>query len=106
MGRGPLAKEAAANRMGSPFVERDAQQERTRSRSRSSAAGQRTGRIRVVYCIDNLQIGGTELNAVRTAAWLDRSRFDVSIICFREGGQLSARCVVGGVPIVRFPFRK
>ena len=47
--------------------------------------------IRVVYCIDNMQVGGTELNAVRTAERLDRRRFSISVVCIRDNGPLMAR---------------
>lgn len=60
--------------------------------------------IRVVHCIDNLAIGGTELNAVRTAERLDRSRFDLTVVCLGEDGSLAARFAAAGVPVVRFPI--
>lgn len=61
-------------------------------------------RIRVAFCIDNMQIGGTELNAVRTAERLDRSRFDVCVICFRDHGPLLARYAAGGIPVHTIPI--
>jgi hypothetical protein len=48
-------------------------------------------RIRVAFSIDNMQVGGTELNAVRTAERLDRERFDLCVICLQEEGPLLAR---------------
>jgi glycosyltransferase involved in cell wall biosynthesis len=62
------------------------------------------GRIRVAHCIDNLAIGGTELNAVRTAERLNRSRFELSVICLGEDGPLAARYAAAGVRLVRFPI--
>lgn len=61
-------------------------------------------RIRVVFCIDNLGIGGTELNAVRTAERLDRGRFDSSLVCLQEDGPLRARYQMAGIPVRSFPI--
>ena len=69
---------------------------------RASGTGAR--RIRVAFCIDNMQIGGTELNAVRTAERLDRSRFEVSVICFRDHGPLLARYAAAGIPVHIIPI--
>jgi glycosyltransferase involved in cell wall biosynthesis len=52
-----------------------------------------------VYAIDNMRLGGTELNAVRTAERLDRDRFAVSIICLKDEGPLSARYRDAGIPV-------
>ena len=60
--------------------------------------------IRVVYCIDNMQVGGTELNAVRTAERLDRRRFSISVVCIRESGPLMARYKDAGIPVHTFPM--
>jgi len=61
--------------------------------------------IRVVYCIDNMQLGGTELNAVRTAERLDRRRFAISVVCIRANGPLMARYHDAGIPVHPFPMR-
>lgn len=61
--------------------------------------------IRVVYCIDNMQVGGTELNAVRTAERLDRRRFAVSVMCIRDSGPLLARYQAAGIPVHTFPMK-
>jgi glycosyltransferase involved in cell wall biosynthesis len=60
--------------------------------------------IRVVYCIDNMQIGGTELNALRTAERLDRRKFAVSVVCIRDTGPLMARYKAAGIPVHAFPM--
>ena len=60
--------------------------------------------IRVVYCIDNMQVGGTELNAVRTAERLDRRRFSISVVCIRDNGPLMARYQAAGIPVHTFPM--
>ena len=60
--------------------------------------------IRVVYCIDNMQMGGTELNALRTAERLDRRRFSISVVCIRDNGPLMARYKDAGIPVHAFPM--
>ena len=65
-----------------------------------------TARIRVVHCIDNLGIGGTELNAVRTLERLDRARFHASIVCLREGGELVERCRSAGIEVMPLPVSR
>jgi L-malate glycosyltransferase len=62
------------------------------------------GRIRVAFCVDNLEIGGTELNAVRTAERLDRSRFELSVVCLQKDGPLAARYAAAGVSVIPFPI--
>ena len=61
--------------------------------------------IRVVYCIDNMQVGGTELNALRTAERLDRRRFSISVVCIRDTGPLMARYQEASIPVHTFPMR-
>jgi glycosyltransferase involved in cell wall biosynthesis len=61
-------------------------------------------RIRVAFAIDNLQVGGTELNAVRTAERLDRDRFQLMLISAQEDGPLGQRYRDAGVPIHAFPI--
>ena len=60
--------------------------------------------IRVVYCIDNMQVGGTELNALRTAERLDRRRFSISVVYIRDNGPLMARYKDAGIPVHTFPM--
>jgi glycosyltransferase involved in cell wall biosynthesis len=62
------------------------------------------GRVRIAYCIDNMGIGGTELNAVRWAERLNRSRFEVSVICLRADGPLAARYADAGIRVVPLPI--
>ena len=63
------------------------------------------GRVVVVSVLDNMRVGGTELNAVRTAALLDRSRFDLRVACFNNEGPLAARYRSLGIPVLVFPIR-
>jgi len=58
-----------------------------------------SGKIRVAYCLDSFDVGGTELNAVRTIEHLDRSRFEVSFISLSGRGPLADRVRTAGVPI-------
>ena len=66
----------------------------------------RRQRIRVAFCIDNMGIGGTELNALRTAERLDRSRFDVLAVCLQDQGPLLARYRNAGIPVLTLPLRR
>jgi glycosyltransferase involved in cell wall biosynthesis len=56
-------------------------------------------RIRVAFCVDNLNIGGTELNAVRLAERLDRSRFVLRVVSLQADGPLAARYRAAGIPL-------
>lgn len=61
--------------------------------------------IRVVYSIDTMRTGGTELNAVRTAERIDRQRFAISVVCIGDPeGPLRARYEAIGVQVVPFPI--
>lgn len=59
--------------------------------------------VRIAYCIDTMQIGGTELNAVRTAERLDRSRFEISVISLQPDGPLAERYRAAGIQV--HPYR-
>lgn len=59
-------------------------------------------RIRVAFCLDSFDPGGTELNAVRTIEQIDRTRFDVSFIVLSDRGPLAQRVRDAGVPIHAF----
>lgn len=61
--------------------------------------GSRRGRLRIVHVLDNLNTGGTELNAVRTAERLDRERFEVQFVCLQAHGPLRARLDAAGIPV-------
>jgi glycosyltransferase involved in cell wall biosynthesis len=61
-------------------------------------------RIRVLSVVDNMDVGGTELNAVRTAERLDRDRYDLQVACLRADGPLLARYEQAGVPVHVFPL--
>ncbi|HEX6313387.1 MAG TPA: glycosyltransferase, partial [Gemmatimonadaceae bacterium] len=63
-----------------------------------------TDRIRVLHVLDSLNIGGTELNAVRTAERLERGRFDVQFMCLQAHGPLRARLDRAGIPVREIPI--
>lgn len=64
----------------------------------------RPGRLRILHVLDNLNTGGTELNAVRTAERLDRDRFDVRFVCLQPDGPLRARLDAAGIPVRGMPI--
>ena len=69
------------------------------------SSGLRRGeRVHVVFSIDTMSIGGTEMNAVRTAERLDRDRYRLTVVTLRGDGPLAERYERIGVPIVRFPI--
>lgn len=60
--------------------------------------------VRVGYCIDSFDVGGTELNAVRTLEALDRQRFQVTVFHLHERGPLRARYEALGIPLIHLPI--
>jgi glycosyltransferase involved in cell wall biosynthesis len=60
--------------------------------------------VRVGYCIDSFDIGGTELNALRTLEALDRQRFAVTVFHFHRTGPLRPRYEALGVELVHLPI--
>lgn len=78
---------------------------RTGERPVARRADSARGRVvRVAYCIDTMQIGGSELNALRTAERLDRSRFAISVIALQPFGPLMARYAAAGIPVHGYPL--
>jgi glycosyltransferase involved in cell wall biosynthesis len=61
-------------------------------------------RIRVAYCLDSFAIGGTELNAVRTAEALDPDRIELCIFHLQTHGPLRSRYERLGVPLTHVPI--
>ena len=60
-------------------------------------------RLNVVFFLDSLNVGGTELNAVRVLERLDRSRYNPVVASF-AGGKLSGRLDDAGIEQFRFPI--
>lgn len=68
-------------------------------------AARRASPIRVAFCIDNFQIGGTELNAVRWAEHLHPERFHLTLVHFQADGPLRSRYERIGAQLVHVPLR-
>lgn len=60
--------------------------------------------VRIAYCIDTMQIGGSELNALRTSERLDRSQFQIAVVSLQPDGPLAARYRAAGIPVHAFPL--
>ncbi|HSJ13153.1 MAG TPA: glycosyltransferase [Longimicrobiales bacterium] len=59
--------------------------------------------MRVAFCIDNMNIGGTELNAVRTARRLVARGVDLRVFSLVAEGPLLAEYAALGVPVTCLP---
>ncbi len=64
-----------------------------------------TPALRVAFCIDNMNPGGTELNALRTAPHLLSAGVDLSVFCLSDGGPLLERYAALGVRVDTLPLR-
>ena len=60
--------------------------------------------LRVLFCTDNFGIGGTELNAVRTAEALVRRGVEVEVATLQADGPLRTRYDAAGIPVHSFPL--
>jgi glycosyltransferase involved in cell wall biosynthesis len=60
--------------------------------------------LRVAFCVDNLNIGGTELNAVRTAEMLTARGVELRVFTLSESGPLLDRYHALGVPVTALPI--
>ena len=61
--------------------------------------------VRLVFVVDNMGVGGSELNAVRTAEHLDKERFDLRVVCFDVEGPVMERYRSIGVPVIHMPLK-
>lgn len=61
--------------------------------------------IRLAFFVDSMEVGGSELNAVRTLERLDRSRFDLRVFHTGWKGPLLARYQALGVPMFHVAVR-
>lgn len=59
-------------------------------------------RLRVLFCLDSFNVGGSELNAIRTAERLDPQRVDLSVACLRTDGPLRQRYETLGIGLECF----
>lgn len=60
---------------------------------------------KIVFCLDNSGIGGSELNAVRTAERLSRAGFSIEVCALGEHAGLIDRYERSGVPVHVFPMK-
>ena len=75
-----------------------ARQAPERARRAFAAVTQRP--LRVAFVLDNLgAIGGTELNAVRTAESLDPDRVQLQLVALKPDGPMVARYAAAGIPV-------
>jgi glycosyltransferase involved in cell wall biosynthesis len=58
----------------------------------------------VAYCLDSFAIGGTELNAVRSAEALDPHRVELCVLHLQTHGPLRSRYERLGVPMMHLPI--
>ena len=62
-------------------------------------------KIRVLRAITWLPVGGIERRIVDVLPRLDRSRFEVSLVCLRERGPLAGELESAGIPVDVIRFR-
>ena len=80
------------------------QREPLATRDATAAATAARPLVHVVFSIDTMSVGGTEMNAVRTAERLDPGRFRVTVVTLRGEGPLAERYARAGIRVVRFPI--
>ena len=61
--------------------------------------------LRIAFLVDGFSVGGTELNAVRTAEAVDRSRYELTVLGMSRTGPLRQRYVDAGIHVEDFWFR-
>lgn len=61
--------------------------------------------LRITFCLANGGIGGTELNAVRTAERLDRTRFDLDVVSLADYAPIRERYEAAGIPVRTLTLR-
>lgn len=64
----------------------------------------RRPRVRVAFCLDSFSIGGTELNAVRTAEAFDPERIELIVLHLQTTGPLRSRYERLGVRMIHIPI--
>ncbi|MCE5228416.1 glycosyltransferase [bacterium] len=62
-------------------------------------------KLNILRVITWLPIGGIERRLVAVLPRLDRERFNVSLVCIRERGQLADELEAAGVPVEVIPFK-
>lgn len=61
--------------------------------------------VRVMHLLNRMEVGGTELNALRTAELLDRSQVELEVAILGPDGPLLERYQQLGIPIHRLSIR-
>jgi len=61
-------------------------------------------RIRVAFFVDTMHVGGTEMNALRTAKRLDQKRFSTVVATLAQHGPLLQAYHDAGIRVVQFPI--
>jgi glycosyltransferase involved in cell wall biosynthesis len=62
-------------------------------------------RIKIIYVIGTLDVGGTERQLVALVTRLDRRRFEPTVCCLSAGGPLEAGLRAAGIPVTVVGFR-
>ncbi|NNF26335.1 MAG: glycosyltransferase [Gemmatimonadetes bacterium] len=62
-------------------------------------------RLQVVFFLDNLDIGGTELAALRIARYMDPDRVRIRVVALRSGGPLRDEFQRLGIDVFELPVR-
>lgn len=62
----------------------------------------RDERIRVLFVVPNLQVGGAERHLTHLLPLMDRERFEPMVCCIKDRGALYDRIEAAGVPAVAF----
>lgn len=65
-----------------------------------------TRRLRVLYVVPDLRVGGAERHVTTLLPNLDRTRFESSVICIGEEGALFPDLAAAGVPARALGYRK
>jgi glycosyltransferase involved in cell wall biosynthesis len=60
--------------------------------------------VRVAFCVDTFDVGGTELNAVRTAEAIDPDRIELTVFHFQKDGPLRRRYEALGLRLIHQPI--
>lgn len=77
---------------------------RPRKDARRTTPGSRTPPLRILFMIDELDIGGTEQQILELARRIDRTRFEPHVCCFRYGRK-AKEIESFGVPVHHEPKR-
>jgi len=63
------------------------------------------GKVKVLYIIGTLDLGGTEKQLVHLVKGIDQSRFEVSVCCLSHGGSLTGSLIGEGFRVEVIGFR-